>query len=112
MTVFGVWRCSTVIQDQERQVLALEKAGAEKIYGDKITGTSDFNARPELKKCLAILHKKYGIKEMMVTRTDAIYNNDRVRNKTISVGDVSNRFDLLDLPILVLQSPEYFGLIP
>jgi len=52
MTVFGVWRCSTDIQDQERQVLALEKAGAEKIYGDKITGTSDFNARPELKKCL------------------------------------------------------------
>ena len=30
MTVFGVWRCSTDIQDQERQVLALEKAGAEK----------------------------------------------------------------------------------
>ena len=52
MTVFGVWRCSTDIQDQERQVLALEKAGAEKIYGDKITGTSDFNSRPELKKCL------------------------------------------------------------
>ena len=49
------------------------------------------NTKPsELKKCLAILHKKYGIKEMMVTRTDAIYNNDRVRNKTISVGDVSN----------------------
>ena len=52
MTVFGVWRCRTDIQDQERQVLALEKAGAEKIYGDKITGTSDFNSRPELKKCL------------------------------------------------------------
>ena len=52
MTVFGVWRCSTDIQDQERQVLALEKAGATKIYGDKITGTSDFNSRPELKKCL------------------------------------------------------------
>ena len=52
MTVFGVWRCSTDMQDQERQVLALEKAGAIKIYGDKITGTSDFNSRPELKKCL------------------------------------------------------------
>ena len=52
MTVFGVWRCRTDIQDQERQVLALEKAGAEKIYGDKITGTSDFSSRPELKKCL------------------------------------------------------------
>ena len=52
MTVFGLWRCSTDLQDQERQVLALKDAGAEKIYGDKITGTSDFNSRPELTKCL------------------------------------------------------------
>jgi len=52
MTVYGIWRCSTDLQDQERQVLALQKAGAEKIYGDKITGTSDFNIRPELTKCL------------------------------------------------------------
>ena len=52
MTLYGLWRCSTDLQDQERQVLALQKAGAEKIYGDKITGTSDFNSRPELIKCL------------------------------------------------------------
>tara|TARA_X000000368_G_scaffold415535_1_gene407473 strand:+ start:126 stop:704 length:579 start_codon:yes stop_codon:yes gene_type:complete len=52
MTVFGLWRCSTDEQDQERQVLALQKAGATEIYGDKITGTSDFNSRPELTKCL------------------------------------------------------------
>ena len=52
MTVYGIWRCSTDLQDQERQVLALQNAGAEKIYGDKITGTSDFNSRPELTKCL------------------------------------------------------------
>ena len=52
MTIYGVWRCSTDQQDQERQVLALQEAGAEKIFGDHITGTSDFNARPELTKCL------------------------------------------------------------
>ena len=52
MTVFGVWRCSTDQQDQERQVLALKEAGCERIYGDKITGTSDLNSRPELQKCL------------------------------------------------------------
>jgi len=52
MTIFGLWRCSTDLQDQERQVLALKNAGAEKIYGDKITGISDFNDRPELTKCL------------------------------------------------------------
>ena len=52
MIIYGVWRCSTDLQDQERQVLALKEAGAEKIYGDKITGTSDFHSRPELSKCL------------------------------------------------------------
>ena len=52
MTVYDIWRCSTDWQDQERQVLALQNAGEEKIYGDKITGTSNFNSRPELTKCL------------------------------------------------------------
>ena len=31
MTIYGVWRCSTDLQDQERQVLALKEAGCEKI---------------------------------------------------------------------------------
>ena len=52
MTVYGVWRCSTDNQDQERQVIALKKAGATKIYGDFITGKSNFQSRPELTKCL------------------------------------------------------------
>ena len=57
MTVFGLWRCSTDLQDQERQVLALEKAGCEKIYGDKITGTSNYGDREELSKCLEQLQR-------------------------------------------------------
>ncbi len=52
MTDFFYWRCSTDLQDQERQVLALQAAGAEKVYGDHITGTSSFSDRPELTKCL------------------------------------------------------------
>jgi DNA invertase Pin-like site-specific DNA recombinase len=57
MTVYGVWRCSTDHQDQERQVLALKEAGClpENIYGDKITGVSDFSNRPQLQKCLALM---------------------------------------------------------
>ena len=57
MTVYGVWRCSTDHQDQERQVLALKEAGClpENIYGDKITGVSDFSNRPQLQKCLAAM---------------------------------------------------------
>ena len=49
------------------------------------------NTKPsELKKCLAILHKKYGIKEMIVTRTDTLYSRDRIRNDSITVGDISS----------------------
>mgnify|MGYP003114011604 FL=1 len=44
----------------------------------------------ELKKALAVIHQKYGVEEMSVTRTDSLYTNDRVRNKTISVGDINN----------------------
>ena len=57
MTVYGYWRCSTDLQDQERQVLALDQAGCEKIYGDKITGTSIYGDREELSKCLEQLQR-------------------------------------------------------
>ena len=55
MTVYGYWRCSTDIQDQERQIVALKKMQCSEIYGDHISGRSDFNARPELTKCLNAL---------------------------------------------------------
>ena len=57
MTVRGYWRCSTDQQDQERQVLALEKANCEVIYGDKITGTSNYGYKQELSKCLEELQE-------------------------------------------------------
>ena len=57
MTVYGYWRCSTDLQDQERQVLALDQAGCEKIYGDKITRTSNYADREELSKCLEQLQR-------------------------------------------------------
>ena len=54
MIDFFYWRCSTDLQDQERQILAGKQLGVleENIFGDKITGTSDFNDRPELTRCL------------------------------------------------------------
>ena len=57
MTIHGYWRCSTDLQDQERQVLALKQAGCEKVYGDKITGTSDWSSRPELQACLDLMEE-------------------------------------------------------
>ena len=57
MALYGYWRCSTDLQDQERQVIALKEEGVpkENIYGDKITGTSNYGDREELSKCLDLL---------------------------------------------------------
>ena len=59
MTLYGYWRCSTDLQDQERQVIALRGEGVpeENIYGDKITGTSNYGDREELSKCLDLLQQ-------------------------------------------------------
>ena len=52
MTVYRYFRCSTNLQDEERQIRALKDAKVDFINGDKITGTSNFNSRPELSKLL------------------------------------------------------------
>ena len=57
MALYGYWRCSTTLQDQERQVIALKEEGVpeENIFGDKISGTSNYGDRDELSKCLDLL---------------------------------------------------------
>ena len=59
MALYGYWRCSTNLQDQERQVIALKEEGIpeENIFGDKITGTSNYGDREELSKCLDLLQQ-------------------------------------------------------
>ncbi len=60
MALYGYWRCSTNLQDQERQVIALKEEGVpeDNIFGDKITGTSNYGDRGELSKCLDILQEE------------------------------------------------------
>ena len=50
--IYGYWRCSTDQQDQERQIRSLTDAGCEKIFGDFITGTSNYGDRKELSALL------------------------------------------------------------
>ena len=57
MALIGYWRCSSDAQDEERQVASLKEAGCIKIYGDKITGASNYGDRPELSRCLDALRK-------------------------------------------------------
>ena len=59
MALYGYWRCSTNLKDQERQVIALKEEGIpeENIFGDNITGTSNYGDREELSKCLDLLQQ-------------------------------------------------------
>ena len=50
MTIYGYARVSTKEQNLERQIYALQQAGAEVIFEEKITGTK--KERPELVKLL------------------------------------------------------------
>lgn len=55
MTKIGYWRTSTTDQNSERQEQSLKEAGCEIIFGDRITGTTNYGDRPELSKCLDLL---------------------------------------------------------
>ena len=55
MAIWGYWRTSTTEQDGERQQRALLEAGCERLYGDQISGTSNYGERPELSRCLDAL---------------------------------------------------------
>ena len=84
MTNYGIWRISTAAgqQDQTRQILALKKAGATVIRGDKITGKSDFSQRTELSKTL---------KEMKSGDTLILSELSRLHRSFIGmVNEVSN----------------------
>ena len=54
----GYWRTSTAhSQDGQRQIVSLENAGCKEIFGDQITGTSNYGDREELSKCLDLLEQ-------------------------------------------------------
>ena len=47
------------------------------------------NTKPsELKKAMAMIHSKYGIKEVTVTKTDSFNSIEKVRGQHISVGNI------------------------
>ena len=55
MTIYGYARVSTAGQDLPTQIEMLEKNGAEKIFQEKYTGTS--NKRPQFKKLLEVIEQ-------------------------------------------------------
>ena len=68
---YGYARVSTLHQDLEAQLQALEKEGCEKIYSDKFTGTK--TDRPQFNELIQIL--KEG-DTLVVTKLDQIRQNN------------------------------------
>ena len=105
MTVYGIWRCSTDHQDQERQIRALQDAGClpENIYGDKITGVSDFSNRPHLQKCLEALkaHDTLIISELSrLSRSFIGMVNEvsKLLEREINIKTLDGRLDTTAMP--------------
>ena len=99
MAIWGYWRCSTEVQDEERQVSALKAAGCERLFGDKITGTSSVGSREQLTRCLDGLREgdvlvldelsrlsRKGMVEMLVVVNDLL-------ERGISIKSLDGRLD-------------------
>lgn len=75
---YGYARVSTVSQDLEAQLRALEKEGCEKIYSEKFTGTK--SDRPQFQELLSILQAE---DTLVVTKLDRFARSTVDALKTI-----------------------------
>lgn len=83
ITKFGYARVSTLSQDLESQIEELKKAGAEKIYQEKFTGTT--TNRPEFEKLISNLNNG---DTLIVTKLDRF-----ARNTLEALDTVKKLFD-------------------
>ena len=102
-TIYGYWRCSTDQQDQERQIRSLTEAGCEKIFGDFITGTSNYGDRKELSElldeieegCLLILDELSRLGRTMVT---TLVEVNKLMEKGVKIRTLDGRLDTTTMP--------------
>ena len=97
-TIYGYWRCSTDLQDEERQIRSLKESGCEEIYGDKITGTSTYGDRKELSKLLEII--KEGdllilseLSRLGRTMTTMLVEVEKLINRGVNIKTLDKRLD-------------------
>ena len=105
MTTFFYYRCSTEGQDETRQVEAALKAGVEQgnIFGDKITGVSNYGARPEYSKMVAMLQPD----DLVITEDLTRYGRsmilmlveiNKLLEKGIQIKTLDGRLDTTTMP--------------
>ena len=97
-TIYGYWRCSTNQQDEERQIRSLKDSGCEVIFGDKITGTSNYGERPELSKLLEIVKESdliilSELSRLGRTMTTMLVEVEKLINKGVKIKTLDGRLD-------------------
>ena len=92
--IIGYARVSTYQQDLQIQIEALEKAGCEKIYQEKITGKD--NERPALKEMLSKLKRG---------DTLIIYKLDRLARNLIGTLQLLKELQEKDIEISIVTQP-------
>ena len=105
MTTYFYYRCSTDMQDETRQIEAALKSGIakENIYGDKITGTSNYGDRPEYSKMVELLNHD----DVVVTEDLTRYGRSMVLmlveinnllEKGVQIKTLDGRLDTTTMP--------------
>tara|TARA_B100000424_G_scaffold118626_1_gene89564 strand:- start:381 stop:959 length:579 start_codon:yes stop_codon:yes gene_type:complete len=105
MTTFFYYRCSTEGQDETRQVEAALKAGVKQgnIFGDKITGVSNYGERPEYSKMVAMLQPD----DLVITEDLTRYGRsmilmlveiNKLLEKGIQIKTLDGRLDTTTMP--------------
>ncbi|MDF7683777.1 recombinase family protein [Lactobacillus sp. ESL0679] len=99
--LYGYARVSTSGQDLSAQIALLKKAGAEKIYQEKFTGTT-LN-RPVFSKLLKKLRQG---DQLIITKLDRFARNTREAKETIkTLSDKGVIVNILNLGIVDTTSP-------
>ena len=102
-TIYGYWRCSTDNQDEERQIRSLKDSGVEVLYGDKITGTSNYGDRQELSKLLEVIQEGdllilSELSRLGRTMTTMLVEVEKLINRGVKIKTLDKRLDTTSMP--------------
>ena len=105
MTSYFYFRCSTDLQDATRQKESALKAGIlpENIYGDHITGVSNYGDRPEYQKMVALLKPNDCVWAEDLTRfgrsmVQMLVEINKLIEQKIHIRTLDGRLDTTSMP--------------
>jgi len=104
MKKVGYWRISCgASQESDRQKQSLKAAGCDEIYGDAITGTSQYGDRPELSKALnalkegdcLVIHELDRLGRQMI---EMLVQVNGLIERGVSIKTLDGRLDTKSMP--------------